>query len=193
MHLSPARRFSVRTPWPWYSDSRSGGGWFVKLNDVHHPLGKHPANSPPPRKKVGKWVPPQPILDTFYQLMSVRDTASKDDYSVAAICGLYLEELNRERPDLVKRYKSILGAFCDCSFKKNDKSVGKPFGKMLVNRELDTEHLEEWSRGYASKQTRRTYMGTVQTVFNWAVARKNINVINSTVTDSLTGARVRLS
>src|SRR4051794_5513261 len=72
----------MRKPWPWYSDSRSGGGWFVKLGGEQYSLGKHPDGSPPPRKKGGRWNPPDVILDEFYKLMSVRDTASRADYAV---------------------------------------------------------------------------------------------------------------
>lgn len=171
----------MRKPTPWYSKNRSGGGWFVQIAGEQHPLGKHPEGEAAPKKKKGRWEAPQAILSEFYRLMSVRDTASRDDYTVELLCGLYLEELKVERPDLVVRYKPILGAFCDCRFKKDDRPVGEPFGKLMVNAELDTQHLKAWASGYASDQTRRTYINAVKAVFEWAIAKKSINVTKNPV------------
>lgn len=165
----------MKKPWPWYSESRSGGGWFVKLSGEQHSLGKQPEVAGKPQKKKGRWDPPQPILDGFYQLMSVRDTASKGDYTVELLCGLYLEEKGIERPDLVTRYKPILGSFCDHLV--NQKSVGK----LLVNAELDTQHLKSWAAGFKSDQTRRTYINAIKSVFEWCIAKKGINVVKNPV------------
>lgn len=165
----------MKKPWPWYSESRSGGGWFVKLAGEQHPLGKQPDDAGKPRKKKGKWDPPQSILDGFYQLMSVRDTATKEDYAVELLCGLYLEELEIERPDLVKRYRPVLGSFCD-------HLVGqKPVGKLMANAELDTQHLKSWAAGFESDQTQRTYINAVKAVFEWCIAKKGINVVKNPV------------
>ena len=81
----------MKKPFPWFSDTRSGGGWFVKLNGDQNFLGKHPEDAPPPKKgKDGRWNPPQGILDEFYNLTALRDTASKSNYT---ICARFLEEL----------------------------------------------------------------------------------------------------
>jgi hypothetical protein len=80
MHLSGLRK--MKKPFPWFSDTRSGGGWFVKLNGDQHFLGKHPEDAQPPRKVRDRWNPPQVILDEFYRLMALRDTASKSDYTL---------------------------------------------------------------------------------------------------------------
>lgn len=59
----------MKKPFPWYSETRSGGGWFVKLNGDQNFLGKHPEDAQPPRKRRdGKWNPPSVILDEFYKL-----------------------------------------------------------------------------------------------------------------------------
>lgn len=125
------KRINMRKPSPWYSKTRSGGGWFVQLDGEQHPLGQHPEGEPAPKKK-GRWEAPRPILDEFYRLMAVRDTASKEDYPVEVVCGLYLEDIGIERADLVRRYKPVLAAFCDCRFEKEGKPFGQPFGKLLV-------------------------------------------------------------
>jgi hypothetical protein len=141
----------MKKHFPWYSDTRSGGGWFVKLNADQKFLGKHPQGAPPPKKgKDGRWNPPQAILDEFYKLMALRDTASKSDYTLDTICALYLEELEETNPDLAKRYFQILGKFSDFEYR------GKRVGKLLVNAELEGIHLRRWAETFDSDQTQRT-------------------------------------
>ena len=45
--------------------------------------------------------------------MAVRDTASKDDYPLDTFCAFYVDELEESNPNLAKRYKQVLGRFCD--------------------------------------------------------------------------------
>jgi hypothetical protein len=40
----------MKKPFLWYSDTRSGGGWFVKLNGGQNFLGKRPEDAPRPKK-----------------------------------------------------------------------------------------------------------------------------------------------
>lgn len=167
----------MRKPTPWYSTTRSGGGRFVQLDGEQHHLGKHPEGEPAPKKKKGRWEAPRAILDVFYRLMSVRDTASKADYPVEVTCGLYLEEVAIERPDLVKRYKPVLGAFCDCRSERDGKPFGERFGKLHVNTELDTRHVKAWAAGYTSDQTRGTYVNALKAVFEWSVANRSYAVV----------------
>jgi integrase len=163
----------MKKPSPWYTEIRSGGGWFVKLGTDQYPLGKHPEGSPPPHKRDGKWNPPQPILDAFYKLMALRDTSSQADYALDTICGLYLEELAEEDATLSKRYEAILGRFCDHEYK------GVRVGKLLVNAQLDTEHLKSWARTFPSDQTQRTYINCCKAALTWAVNKKSINVLHN--------------
>lgn len=167
----------MREPYPWYSSTRSNGGWFVKLNRDQHFLGKHPTGAAKPERKNGRWNPPPEILTEFYKLMSLRDTASKSDYTLDTICALFLEEKEEEDPDLAKRYDPILGAFCDHVYKK------RRVGKLLVNAELDKQHLRSWASTYLSDQTQRTYVTAAKTMMNWAVKRKDINIIQSPFAD----------
>jgi hypothetical protein len=44
----------MKQSYPWYSDTRSGGGWFVKLSGEQHFLGKHPAGAAKPTKLAGR-------------------------------------------------------------------------------------------------------------------------------------------
>jgi|GEM_PF-1936956 len=67
----------MRQPHPWYSETRSGGGWFVKLSNEQHFLGKQPEGAAKPVKRNGRWNPASEILAEYHKLMAVRDTASK--------------------------------------------------------------------------------------------------------------------
>lgn len=163
----------MRKAWPWYSATRSGGGWFVKVNGEQHFLGKNPVGAAKPAKKAGRWNPPDEILTEFYRLMSVNDTGSKEDYSVETICALYLDELSQDDPDLAHRYKPTLTSFC--SFKHN----GKKIGKLLVNAELDAPHLKAWVKQFPSINTRRTYINCCKRALQWAVERKHVNVLHN--------------
>lgn len=79
----------MRQPWPWYSETRTGGGWFVKLSGEQHFLGKHPVVAAKPLKRSGRWNQPSEILSEYHKLMAVRGTASKADYTFDNICALY--------------------------------------------------------------------------------------------------------
>lgn len=125
----------MRQPHPWYSETRSGGGWFIKLNSEQHFLGKHPVGSAKPVKRYGRWNPPSEILVEYHKLMAMRDTASKADYTFDNICALYIEELQQENPKLAKRYMQILDKFSAFTYK------GRRIGKLLVNAELEPIHL----------------------------------------------------
>lgn len=130
----------MKTPFPWFSASRSGGGWFVKFGGEQNFLGKHPDDgSKPKRGRDGRWNPPTVILDEFYILMALRDTASKSDYALETVCALYLMELAETNPDLSKRCKQTLGHLCDFEYR------GKKVGNLLVNAELEGIHLRRWA------------------------------------------------
>jgi integrase len=161
----------MKTPFPWYSERRSGGGWFIKFDGDQKFLGKHPADAPKPKKgRDGRWNPPQVILDEFYKLMALRDTASKSDYALETVCALYLMELAETNPDLSKRYKQTLGHFCDFEYQ------GKKVGTLLVNAELEGIHLRRWAETFPSDQTQRTYINCCKAVLTWAVRKKSINI-----------------
>jgi hypothetical protein len=44
---------------PWYREQTAS--WYVQLGGRQHPLGKHPAHLPPPKKESGEWRPPREI------------------------------------------------------------------------------------------------------------------------------------
>ena len=134
----------IKTPFPWYSPSRSGGGWFVKLNGEQNFLGKHPDDAPKPKKgRDGRLKPPQVILDKFYKLMALRDTASKADYSFETVCALFQEDLGYKDLHLAKRYEQTLSHFCKFEYKD------RKLGKLFVHAELKGVHLEMWAATFA--------------------------------------------
>ena len=168
----------MRQPHPWYSETRSGGGWFVKLNSEQHFLGKHPVGVAKPLKRNGRWNPPSEILAEYHKLMAVRDTASKADYSFDNISALYIEEMEQENPKLAKRYKQILEKFSCSTYR------GRRIGKLLVNAELEPIHLEAWAKNYKSDQTKRTYITCCKAVMEWAIRKKNLNVIKNPLAET---------
>lgn len=168
----------MRQPHPWYSETRSGGGWFIKLNSEQHFLGKHPVGSAKPVKRYGRWNPPSEILVEYHKLMAMRDTASKADYTFDNICALYIEELQQENPKLAKRYMQILDKFSAFTYK------GRRIGKLLVNAELEPIHLEMWAKNYPSDQTKRTYITFCKAVLEWAIRKKNLNVVKNPLADA---------
>src|SRR4051812_45448073 len=102
----------MRIPTPWYSATRSGGGWFAQIDGTQVLLGKHPIGEPAPKKRKDRWYPPRVILDEFHRMMAIRDTASQADHLVEVVCAMYLEHGEVKRPDLVERYEPILTKFC---------------------------------------------------------------------------------
>ncbi len=168
----------MKQPYPWFSETRSGGGWFVKIRGDQAFLGKHPDGAAKPLKRNGRWNPPSEILAEFHTLMAVRDTASKDDYPLDTVCALYVDELEETNPKLAKRYKQILGRFCDFVLTKGvDK--GKRVGSLFVNAEAEGKHLGAWVEQFPSDQTRRSYINDVKTAFNWAVKKKGVNITHN--------------
>lgn len=165
----------MKQPYPWFSESRSGGGWFVKIRGEQTFLGKHPEGAPKPVKRNGRWNPPSEILAEFHKIMAVRDTASKEDYSLDTICAYYVEELEEANPTLAKRYKQILGRFCDFVLTKGvDK--GRRIGSLLVNAEAEAKHLRAWVEQFPSEQTQRSYINDVKAALTWAVKKKGVNI-----------------
>lgn len=174
----------MKTLFPWYSESRLGG-WFVKLGSEQHFLGKHPGDAPKPKRgRDGRWKPPQVILDQFYNLMAIRDTASKSDYTFETVCALFQEELGDKDPDLPKRYEQTLSHFRKFEYR------GRKAGKLLVNAELEGVHLEMWAATFPSTQTQRTYINCCKAVLTWAVNKKGVNISHNRQGRDLPGQRL---
>lgn len=58
----------ARSPSPWFWESRRS--WAVILNGKRHILGEHPEDASAPRKRKGKWIVPQQILQRYHALLS---------------------------------------------------------------------------------------------------------------------------
>ena len=72
-----------KKPSPWYWEAR--GGWFITRNGQHVNLGKHPADSPPPSKRHGKWVVPDPIMQAFYAAMTSEPEAETPQHAAPGV------------------------------------------------------------------------------------------------------------
>ena len=165
----------MKHPAPWFSETRSGGGWFVKIHGKQTFLGKHPQGSPRPTKRNGRWNPPPDIMAEFHSIMAAKHPPSKDDYTLEEVFALYLDELGVSNPPLAERYSPVLGSFCDLVMKRGSQT-GRRIGSLLVNAEADDTHLKAWIDQFGSDQTKRTYIGNVKTALNWAVKKKGLNI-----------------
>ncbi len=165
----------MKQSYPWYSDTRSGGGWFVKVRGEQAFLGKHPEGATKPVKRNGRWNPPEEILTEFHTIMAVRDTASKEDYDLDTVFALYVDELEESNPTLAKRYRRVLGHFSDFVLPKGV-DHGRRVGSLLVNAEAEPKHLRAWASQFVSEQTQRSYINDVKAALNWAVRKKGVNI-----------------
>src|SRR5262245_50815669 len=61
-------KIMAKKPSPWFWEARDS--WYITRNGQHVNLGKHPADSPLPSKRNGKWVVPDLIMQAFYTAMT---------------------------------------------------------------------------------------------------------------------------
>jgi hypothetical protein len=55
-------------PKPWFREQTQS--WYVEINGVQHPLGKHPTKEPPPKQEDGEWKPPKEVTTAWHRLMA---------------------------------------------------------------------------------------------------------------------------
>ena len=112
----------MKKPFPRYSDSRSGGGLFVKLDGEQHSLASAPPASEAQERSGGRWNPPRLILDEFYKLTALGDAAVQSDHTFETIRARYVRELEETNPDLAKRCEQT--TLQPCRFGYRGKRVG---------------------------------------------------------------------
>jgi integrase len=89
------------SPHPWYRPSRNT--WYVEIDKKQHRLGEHPSDLPPPKKRKGRWLPPPPILEAFYQRMAetpaepVSELRDADAAALATIIEKFLTWVHDHR------------------------------------------------------------------------------------------------
>lgn len=152
-----------KKPSPWYWEARSG--WYITRDGQHVNLGKHPADSPPPSKRSGKWVVPNPILQAFYASMTAPlepTPPSPSGPSVAEIFEKYLGWCKQHREARTYDwYRDHIQGFIDF----------KPSVAALSVSEVRPYHVTEWADSHGenwSPTYRRGAIVAIQRPFNWA-------------------------
>ncbi len=158
----------AKKPSPWFWEAR--GGWYITRNGQHVSLGKHPADSPSPTKRNGKWVVPEPIMQAFYAAMTSNAEAENPKYdvpsngpTVAEIFERYLAWCQKHREARTYDwYRDHIQGFIDF----------KPEVGNLAVSELRPYHVIDWADSHGedwSPAYRRGGIVAIQRPFNWAV------------------------
>jgi hypothetical protein len=142
---------------PWYRSQTDS--WYVEIDGRQQNLGKHPENSPPPRKGKHGWNAPPAILTAFHKLMAEGpQLPPAAAVLVCQVCDLFLtfsEKHNDART--FKWYKAYLQDFCDS------------YGTMKAV-ELKPLHVTRWLDAHPDWGTgRRCAITAVKRAFNWCV------------------------
>lgn len=151
----------ARTPSPWYWPERNG--WFTILDGKRHSLGDHPADSPPPAKRKGKWVPPASIATAFHALLA----GPKHPPAPRIQSGLTVAELFDKFLDWTQRHKA---ARTYEWYRDHLQKFLDHLGKPLAVDALKPFHVFEWTDAHNdwSPAYRRGAITAVQRPFNWA-------------------------
>jgi integrase len=154
-------------PWPFYRAPRNT--WFVEVGKKQLPLGKHPADAPPPKKgDDGKWIPPREIMAAYYRVMGsgaapARPAASRGDLPVTVAEALdeylgWLRGQSHKAARTVRWYEAYLQSFLDALE-----------DQLLPIERLEPRHVTHWLAlhpGWASG--RRGAITAVQRALNWS-------------------------
>jgi integrase len=159
----------ARKPSPWYWPERNG--WYTILNGQRHSLGEHPADTPSPQKRKGKWVAPPQIQQAFHTLLATPPasfpvpTASPTNevvgLAVAEVLDKYLDWCRIHRAAKTHGwYRDHLQSFLD-----DLQAMGR-----LPAEQLKPFHVVEWADSHTdwSTSTRRGAILAVQRAYNWA-------------------------
>jgi hypothetical protein len=158
----------AKRPSPWFWGAR--GGWYITRNGQHVNLGKHPADSPPPSKRNGKWVVPEAVMRAFHAAMTVNPGGENQQAAavpvggptVAEILEKYLAWCQKHREARTYDwYRDHIQGFID---------FGTEVAALPVS-ELRPFHVTEWADSHGedwSPAYRRGGIVAIQRPFNWA-------------------------
>ncbi|MBI3408182.1 MAG: site-specific integrase [Planctomycetes bacterium] len=152
----------MRPHHPWYRSATNS--WYVEIAGQQELLGRHPENTPLPRKRKRgdpPLRPPQEIETAYHRLMAA-DPANLPKAShlrVAVVCDLFLDFSEKHHiPDTFHGYQDFLQDFCE------------KYGTLLA-RDLKPLHVSRWLDAHPGwNGSRRNAIVAVKRVFNWADA-----------------------
>src|SRR5262245_48522591 len=160
----------AKKPSPWYWEARDG--WYITRQGQHVHLGKQPADTPPPNKRNGKWVVPDPIMTAFYAAMSAKAEPNSSNCrdrreegavgpTAAEIFEKYLAWCQKPREARTYDwYRDHIQGFINFS----------PEAARFPASDLKPFHVIEWCDSQAdwSPAYRRGAIVAIQRPFNWA-------------------------
>jgi site-specific recombinase XerD len=150
----------MRPHHPWYRAANNS--WYVEIDGQQHLLGKHPENTPPPRKRKRGDPPPRPpeaIERGYHKLMAAdpKSLPKGDALKVAVVCDLFLDFSQRHHAvDTYRGYRDFLQDFCEM------------YGTLAAS-DLKPLHVTRWLDAHPGwKGCRRNAIVAVKRAFNWA-------------------------
>ena len=164
----------ARNASPWFWERRHC--WAVIIGGTRHVLGDHPASSPPPRKRNGKWVVPADILKRYHEVVAAPPkphlAAEPDRVTVADVFEKFLAWCQTNRtPRTYEWSRNHIQSFVNAL--KARKIVPAEFPA----EELRPFHVNEWvDANKVGKPGRRAWgpnhcrgaIIAVQRAFTWA-------------------------
>ena len=96
---------------PWYRDQTKS--WYVQLDSSQHPLGKHPALLPSPKKEGGEWKPLKDIIAAWHRLMAGAGLSKPmKDLALAGLVEQFLTDSSKDcTPKTCSGYRAFLADF----------------------------------------------------------------------------------
>lgn len=152
------------SPKPFFKANRNT--WYVEVDRVQHPLGKHPDGTPPPVKKHGVWQAPPEIMAAFYKKMAaapeplpVSPSAVASGELVVAVLDQFLEWCQKHKAHLTYVW-----------YRDRTQWFARTIPKHLPVAELRPIHVERWVDAHPnwSPSHQRGCKIAVQRAFHWA-------------------------
>lgn len=151
----------MRIPRPWFREQTRS--WYVKIAGVQHPLGKHPAKGPTPKKLDGEWKPPREITTAWHRLMAGEGLAKprKDITLPGLVEGFLVDAAKTCTPDTAQWYRTFLEDFAGRfpTLKPADITARH------VRARVNGKHKRPWGQS-----TQRSAAVILKRLLNWGVS-----------------------
>ena len=163
----------ARKPNPWWWEEESG--WYVNYQGKRHFLGKHPDNTPAPKKskRTGRWNAPDAIETAFRNLLGTPDEAAAAASDIVAeILDDFITWSKENRAALTAlRYEQLCQDFI------NAEDGGVKIGHLSV-QSLTSRHVTAWlnQRPNWGPTTKKNAITAVIRGFSWAVKNRGLAV-----------------
>jgi integrase len=165
-------------PKPFFKPKRNT--WYVEVDRIQHPLGKHPDGLPAPKKRGGQWEAPRVILDAYHakmtelQQQAAEETPVVSDAppAVATVLDEFVGWL-KGRVQEGSKARRTLAWYTDYlnSFLAYLRTLepGQPPVPTITADQLQPLHVYRWVDAHPDwKSGKRGAMIAVQRAFNWA-------------------------